>query len=159
MHIQIDLRQKNRSYNDLISDEIAQLELWADAEKGLFCSSSRIIMKTFYNHNDYCDCLSDNENKSANADDVFNKANGSPLSISANPNPATHYVEFIYQLSEIDDKGIIIIIDISGKQIQSFSVENNKGIQAWDTRKIPAGSYIYTLKTKYFEESGKLIIQ
>ena len=51
------------------------------------------------------------------------------------------------------------ITDISGKQIQSFSVEYTKGVQAWDTRKVPAGSYIYTLKTKYFEKSGKLIIQ
>ena len=31
--------------------------------------------------------------------------------------------------------------------------------QALDTRNIPSGSYIFTLKTKYFEKSGKLIIQ
>jgi hypothetical protein len=46
-----------------------------------------------------------------------------------------------------------------GKQIHNISVDQQKGKQAWDTRKIPAGSYIYTLKTKYFEKSGKLIIQ
>ncbi|OYT15439.1 MAG: hypothetical protein B7C24_13060 [Bacteroidetes bacterium 4572_77] len=98
--------------------------------------------------------------------DVFTQTNDSPLNISANPNPATHYVEFIYQLSEIDIEGIIIITDISGKQIKSFRIKDTKGAQAclagrqaWDTRKIPAGSYIYTLKTKYFEASGKLIIQ
>ena len=88
-----------------------------------------------------------------------NIAHAMGLSIEAIPNPATHYVEFTYELSEIDKKGIIIITDINGKQIQSFTVKYSKGIQAWDIRKIPAGSYIYTLKTKYFKESGKLIIQ
>jgi hypothetical protein len=83
----------------------------------------------------------------------------SPLKIEATPNPATHYVEFTYELSEIDKEGIIIITDINGKQIKSFAVNYSKGKQAWDTRKIPSGSYIYTLKTNYFEQSGKLIIQ
>jgi len=68
-------------------------------------------------------------------------------------------VEFNYQLSEIDKEGIIIITDMNGKQIQSFATKYQKGKQAWDTRKIPAGSYIFTLRTKYFEKSGKLIIQ
>jgi hypothetical protein len=40
-----------------------------------------------------------------------------------------------------------------------FNISQNKGAISWDIRKIPAGSYVYTLKTKYFEESGKLIIQ
>ena len=74
-------------------------------------------------------------------------------------NPAKHYVEFTYELSEIDEVGIIIITDIYGKQIHSISVNHQKGLQAWDIGKIPAGSYIFTLKTKYFEQSGKLIIQ
>ena len=78
--------------------------------------------------------------------------------IEAEPNPATHYVEFTYQLSDIDKEGIIMITDMNGKQIQSFTLKYSKGIQAWDTRKVPAGSYVYTLKTKYFEKSAKLII-
>jgi len=51
-----------------------------------------------------------------------------------------------------------MITDMNGKQIQSFTLKYSKGIQAWDTRKVPAGSYVYTLKTKYFEKSAKLII-
>ena len=158
MLMEIDLKQNNRSYMDLTSDEIAQLEIWADGEKGMARSSSRIILEYFYGHDNYCDCMDRGGNKSANADDTFEKQE-SPLSIEASPNPATHYVEFTYELSEIDTEGIIIITDINGKQIQSFTVKYSKGVQAWDTRKIPSGSYIYTLKTKYFKESGKLIIQ
>ena len=58
-------------------------------------------------------------------------------------NPATHYVEFYYELSEIDTEGIITITDINGKLIQTFSVKYERGKQAWDTRKIPSGSYLF----------------
>lgn len=57
------------------------------------------------------------------------------------------------------EKPVLRKTDINGKVTRTFNVNQTKGVQAWDTREIPAGSYIYTLKTKYFEESGKLIIQ
>jgi hypothetical protein len=157
MLMEINLKQNNRSYMDLTDDEIAQLEIWADGEEGMARSSSRIILENFYGYDNYCDCVDRGGNKSANANEAF-KENQSPLSIEANPNPATHYVEFTYQLSDIDKEGIIMITDMNGKQIQSFTLKYSKGIQAWDTRKVPAGSYVYTLKTKYFEKSAKLII-
>ena len=131
---------------------------FAENSSGAARSSARIILEKFYGYDSYCDCFDTGENKSADAGDAFEEQN-SPLSIAASPNPATHYVEFTYELSEIDKDGIIIITDINGKQIKSFAVKYNKGKQAWDTRKIPSGTYIYTLKTKYFENSGKLIIQ
>ncbi len=157
--LEMNIKQDNRNITQLNSSEIAQLETIADNEIGAARSSARIILESFYGYNNYCDCLDRNENKSANANSKAFNEQESPLSIKANPNPATHYVEFAYELSEIDKEGIIIITDINGKQIQSFTVKNTKGAQAWDTRKIPAGSYIYTLKTQYFEKSGKLIIQ
>ncbi len=134
------------------------IEAIAENETGSARSSARIILENFYAYDSYCDCFDTGENKSADAGDVFEEQD-SPLSIAASPNPATHYVEFTYALSEIDKDGIIIITDINGKQIQSFDIKYSKGVQAWDTRKIPAGSYIYTLKTQYFKKSGKLIIQ
>ena len=105
-----------------------------------------------------CDCIDRNGNKSSNTFS-YKQEHDSPLMIEATPNPATHYVEFTYELSEIDKEGIIIITDMNGKQIQSFNISYQKGKQAWDTRKIPSGSYIYTLQTQFFEKSGKLIIQ
>ena len=119
---------------------------------------ARNVLEAYYDNNTFCDCIDRMQNKSSFADEAF-KEKESPLSIEASPNPATHYVEFTYQLSEIDKEGIIIITDINGKQIQSFNTKYQKGKQAWDTRKIPAGSYIFTLQTKYFVKSGKLIIQ
>ena len=104
------------------------------------------------------DSFRDHQSKTQSETWATNKQE-SPLSIKASPNPASHYVEFTYELSEIDKEGVILITDINGKLIQNFVVKYNKGVQAWDIRKIPAGAYIFTLKTKYFEESGKLIIK
>ena len=134
------------------------IEAIAENETSAARSSARIILENFYGYDNYCDCIDRGENKSSNVDEIFDE-NESPLSIKASPNPATHYVEFTYELSEIDKEGVIIITDINGKQIQSFIVNYSKGVEAWDTRKIPAGAYIYTLKTNYFEKSDKLIIQ
>jgi hypothetical protein len=63
------------------------------------------------------DCINRTENKSAFADFAFEEEKDSPLLIEASPNPARHYVEFTYELSEIDQDGIIIITEINGKQI------------------------------------------
>lgn len=154
------LQQENRNITQLNEDEIAELEIIADNTKGMARASARTILESFYGYDNYCDCIEENENKSSNTSFADNNnINETPLNIYATPNPAKHFVEFHYELSEIDVEAIIIITDINGKQIQLFNIDQTKGIQTWDTRKIPSGSYIYTLKTKYFEESGKLIIQ
>ncbi len=140
----------------LFCQEKSKKEKTVDQNKSAI---ARINLETFYGHDNYCDCYNYGGNKSAEASFANEDKEDSPLMIEASPNPATHYVEFTYELSEVDKDGMIIITDINGKQIQSFAVKYSKGVQAWDTRKIPAGAYIYTLKTKYFENSGKLIIQ
>lgn len=144
----------------LNSTELTQLETIADNPLGMSRNSARTILESYYGYNEFCDCLDRNENKSAisNYTDALLETD-SPLSISVTPNPASHYVEFYYELSDIDVDGVILIFDIHGKRIKEFKVNLVNGTQAWDTREIPSGSYIYTLKTKYFEKSGKLIIQ
>ncbi len=147
-------------------NNITSMERWPEKSAGvlrLFCGRIALIFLDFWLL--FCQEKSKKEktvdqNKSTYAGINPNEyADAIGLKINAEPNPATHYVEFTYELSEVDKDGIIIITDINGKQIQSFAVKYSKGVQAWDTRKIPAGAYIYTLKTKYFENSGKLIIQ
>lgn len=159
LQLQISLKQSNRSLKDLTSVELAVLEDLALNNSGYARSFARNVLETYYDNNTFCDCINRIENKSDFADFIFEEENNSPLLIEASPNPAKHYVEFSYELSEIDHEGIIIVTDINGKQIHSISVDQQRGVKAWDIRKIPAGSYIYTFKTKYFEKSGKLIIQ
>ena len=137
---------------------IIGIEVMADNKSGSARASSRNILEAFYGYDQFCDCIDRNGHKSSNSFSYKDEAD-TPLSIEASPNPATHYVEFSYELSEIDTEGVIMITDINGKTIQTFNIKHEKGKQAWDTRNIPSGSYIYTLKTQYFEDSGKLIIQ
>jgi len=159
LQLQISLKQSNRSLKDLTSVELAVLEDLALNNSGYARAFARNVLETYYDNNTFCDCINRTENKYTFADFAFEEENDSPLLIEASPNPAKHYVEFSYELSEIDHEGIIIVTDINGKQIHSISVDQQRGVKAWDIRKIPAGSYIYTFKTKYFEKSGKLIIQ
>jgi hypothetical protein len=159
LQLQISLKQSNRSLKDLTSAEIAQLEDLALNNSGNARAFARNVLETYYENNSFCDCIDRNENKSSFTDFGIGKDHDSPLIIEATPNPATHYVEFNYKLSDIDTEGMITISDINGKIIQVFNLKYIRGVQAWDTRNIPEGSYIYTLKTKYFEKSGKLIIQ
>jgi len=156
--LKMQLKEENRNMTQLNSSEIAMLEILAEGEVGMARTSARNILEAFYAYDNFCDCVDRNINKRS-ASFNYKDESESPLKIEATPNPATHYVEFYYELSEIDKDGVISISDINGKIIQIFNIKHIKGIQAWDTRNIPAGSYIYTLKTKYFEQSDKLIIQ
>ena len=100
------------------------------------------------------------QSKSAPYNDGFNgREITSPLSVSASPNPASHYVELTYELSAIDNNGIITITDMHGRLIKVISIDDAKGVYAWDIRNINPGTYLYRLQTKYFAKSGKLIIQ
>ncbi len=77
-----------------------------------------------------CDCIDRNQDKCATTNWIDENAeHDTPLSIYANPNPARHYVEFYYELSEIDTKGLISITDINGIQIKSFTVSQIQGVQ------------------------------
>ena len=154
----MQLKQEDRNIAQLNAAEISELEALANGNTGMACISSRNILEAFYGYDQFCDCIDRNGHKSSNSFSYKDEAD-TPLSIEASPNPATHYVEFSYELSEIDTEGVIMITDINGKTIQTFNIKYEKGKQASDTRNIPSGSYVFTLKTKYFEQSGKLIIQ
>ena len=158
LYLKMQLKDDVRNMEQLNPTEITQLEQLANGSHGMARSASRNILEAFYGYDDYCDCIDREDNKSSSTV-LNNQKEESPLMIEASPNPATHYVEFTYELSEIDSEGIIIITDINGKTVKSFKVNYSKGLQAWDTSKLPSGSYIYTLKTKYFQKSDKLIIQ
>jgi len=156
--LEMDLKQEGRNIAQLNSAEITNLEVLANGSVGMARTSARNILEAFYGYDTFCDCIDRNGNKSSNSFS-YKEERDSPLMIEASPNPATHYVEFSYELSEIDTDGVIMITDINGKTIQTFETKYERGKQAWDIRNIPSGSYDYTLKTKYFEKSGKLIIQ
>lgn len=81
------------------------------------------------------------------------------ISITANPNPASSWVVFEYELPFNVSKGEILVTDMHGRTIVSFKVTGNVGQQVWDTRQVEKGVYIYTLKAGTLNKQGKLVVK
>jgi len=74
------------------------------------------------------------------------------------PNPARSWIAFSYTLTNDHSEGVIKVSDVSGKVIAVLTVNGKQGQKIWDTRKIKAGVYLYTLKVNGYSKSGKIVI-
>jgi hypothetical protein len=104
-------------------------------------------------------CLPGAEGASLKTSYVDNAINENGISIKANPNPASSWVAFEYELPFNVSKGEILVTDMHGRTIVSFKVTGNVGQQVWDTRQVEKGIYIYTLKAGTLNKQGKLVVQ
>ena len=50
------------------------------------------------------------------------------------------------------------ITDANGRIVETMNLSGNQGQKLWDTRNIPSGSYIITIKVAGFLKSIKLIV-
>ncbi len=89
---------------------------------------------------------------------LFDTDNAFGMAILVTPNPAATWAQFTYTLPHDATCGILIISDITGKTLETMEVQGNRGSKLWDTRKLPKGVYLYTLKSVGFSETGKMII-
>jgi len=80
------------------------------------------------------------------------------IEITVKPNPARGWTAFNYQLHDDMSKGVIKIIDVYGKIIETIAISGYQGQMIWDTRNIKSGIYYYTLNVSGLSKSGKLII-
>ncbi len=80
------------------------------------------------------------------------------LQLKAEPNPATDWAVFNYTLADSNAEGVIKIMDSKGSFITSLSISGMQGQKVWDTRKLTAGVYFYTLNVSGFNKTGKIII-
>jgi hypothetical protein len=69
------------------------------------------------------------------------------------PNPAKDYVIFEHNVMP---QGSLRIYNPYGQMVAELQTKDEKTI--WDTRHIPAGTYIYTLKSAGFNKTGKIVI-
>jgi len=77
------------------------------------------------------------------------------------PNPTSDYVIFerkpgVHSSNFFNQESFIQLKDLNGKPVKKLTFNSDKVI--WDTRQIKAGVYYYTIKTKSYSETGKLII-
>jgi len=120
---------------------------------------ARNILEFAYGY-DYCNCLYVSDTtvikSSGNNNQNMGKAMG--LSITVKPNPASDWAQFSYQLPYSALNGEIIITNITGKFINRLVVTGIKGTKLWDTRNVPKGVYLYTMRADGFSSTGKIVI-
>ncbi len=159
INLQVDQIKENRSKYQLDSTEIIELSWLADSANGSTQAYAKNILE-FTQGASYCDCLYVNDTSLMKSTDSFNDFSVSYQSgkLSARPNPAKEWTEFEYELPLNAMNGKLILSTIRGEIIEILDITTNKGLIFYDTRKIPNGIYLYTLKSYGTSITEKLIV-
>ncbi len=76
------------------------------------------------------------------------------------PNPAGNFTQIHYTLPEDAKEGTIILQDVKGNAVQSYRVDRNFKSMYINTAQLPAGLYLYFLKTgQYTSPARKLVVE
>jgi len=99
------------------------------------------------------------ENKSSNISfDDNDYANAMGLKVTTEPNPATNWVAFNYQLPIDCEKATLIIRNTEGKTIDEFQLNDQINQKVWNTSQLKSGTYIYEFRFDKLKQSGKVVI-
>jgi len=160
LNLDISLKQENRSPYNLNSAELELIEQLAENSQGEAGVKAQSILEYFYNDH-FCNCIntSVNENKSSNIRfDDNDYANAMGLKVTTEPNPATNWVAFNYELPIDCEKATLIITNTEGKTIDEFILNSQTNQKVWNTSQLKAGTYVYELISKDFKYTGKIVI-
>ncbi len=155
--ILITADQQNRNALMLDSAEVADLVYIADSSRSIAGAQARSLLNFAYGYNyfDLPETIKPGDKAGLVKDyGSINYSNKKEQYVTARPNPANNWVAFDYTLPYPAEKATLIITDVAGRKVKSIEVRQKQGQLIWDTRSIPAGIYIYSLKI-----SGKTIDQ
>ncbi len=159
MQMQINLMQQGRSIFDFDSSELATVNMLATQGYGSAKKQAQSILEYAYDEH-YYDCPDLPEGIALKQQHSASFSNDQDvIKISLKPNPADTWVAIDYALPFSTDEGMMYIIDISGKTIESINLSQNKGQKVVDTRKIPAGIYVFRIESLGYLNSKKLVIR
>lgn len=133
---------------------LVHIVLYTGGSEKLGWECDWILVETETNNYEIELCVDDSY-LSTNSDNINSKF------VRCFPVPATNFVSFESEI--IDHVTLdIVIINSAGKQIKSFTMENNKAF-VWDlnddnNQKVPAGTYFYRLISDKHQETGKIIL-
>ncbi len=157
--LQQTLNTEDRKINALTGTELGWLNEVALTSKGGTGAQAKNILEFFYGaHFFNCQVLDDSATYKSDLVNPNELGEAYGLNISAKPNPAKDWAAFDYTLPGDESTAILLINDINGRTIESLNLNGNQGQKLWDTRHIPAGTYIYTMKSAGFSKTGKLVI-
>ncbi|MCK9290584.1 MAG: T9SS type A sorting domain-containing protein [Bacteroidales bacterium] len=154
------LYQQGRNTFQLDSTEKADIIFIANNSTGVAGAQAKSILEAVYNeYYDACpkvDGTAGYKSSSIINPNELGKAHG--LNISVKPNPAKQWAAFYYTLPEDKSKATITITNATGSTIETLEVSEQHGQKLWDTRKVKPGTYIYTIRTDGYSQSGKIVI-
>lgn len=73
-------------------------------------------------------------------------------------NPANEYAVFRYTLPADTREALLQIRDLSGRPVETLTLQGRVGEKLWDARDVSAGIYIYLLKAGKLSVNGKLTV-
>jgi len=160
--LQLGWLNDNRSIFELSETELEDLGFIAENSKGLGGAQARGILGFAYgNLYNFMDCneldISNNLKNSSHKPDTEPSVS-STAQIVAKPNPANDVVDFVYTLSESDEKAEIRIYSGQGTLIDVLSISSSTGTYSYQPGKLFPGVYVYVLISKNGSVQGKLII-
>ena len=159
LQLEQTLFNEGRKIDQLTQSEQDMVNEFALSSEGSAGAQARGILESFYGA-DFNDCKSlDGEESFKNTvvnPNLLGEAYG--LSILAKPNPAKDWATFDYTLPRQESVAVLEITDANGRIVETMNLSGNQGQKLWDTRNIPSGSYIITIKVAGFLKSIKLIV-
>lgn len=158
--MQLNWQAEGRNPMDLTEAELAALYNLADNGGTKAKYQARGILEHFYGEN-YIDCCTPPDgNKSTVADFSKNDlAKAMGLNLEVNPNPAKEYTEISYTLPFGVENADLRIFDVSGRLVDQKQLNSPISKVAYNTSRLPAGSYTIEIKTNDYSYATKLIVQ
>jgi subtilisin family serine protease len=160
VQLQMTLEQQGRNIFELDTAEVNLLKDYAENSAGEAKYMAQGILNFAYGFN-YCDCIVNSDSSFMKSSKAFPSKSFDTMfgsEITVKPNPAGEWTTFNYKLPGNSSEGLIEITDVSGAEIERFTVTGTVGQKIWDTRKIKSGVYFYTLNVSGNNKSGEIVI-
>jgi hypothetical protein len=159
MQLQINLMLQGRNICELTTAEEATVNLLAAQGYGGTKKQAQSILEYAYGQHFYnCPDLPEGIALKQQHLVSFN-SDQDVIKISIKPNPADTWVAIDYVLPFSADEGMMYIVDVSGKTIESIILYQNNGQKVVDARKIPTGIYVCRIESSGYSNSKKLVIR
>ncbi|HHS95455.1 MAG TPA: T9SS type A sorting domain-containing protein, partial [Phaeodactylibacter sp.] len=150
---------ENRTWMDLDSAEIIQLELIANADFALATAEAQGILSFFYNYNyeaDF-DLPFAEEESFPKSKSVVESGKERHPSIRTYPNPAKSWLTFQFS-KPLNHKSLLTISDLNGKVLKTIPLKEGDLKQIISTTDLPVGTHCYTIFLDNKNETGKIVV-
>jgi hypothetical protein len=157
--LQIDWLNDGRNIFELTTIEVDKLETIADSSRGTAGAQARAILSfAFDTTYFYTNCVSTPDTSQKSAPIIFGgDTENTDVWLTANPNPATNYVNFNYSIGN-NANAILQLYNQNGILIDEIILEKGSNNFKYNCSNYKAGIYYYSTTIERTILNGKIII-